>query len=323
MKHWGAMGVVPVVALELLAPTAGRADVPGYTLSIPVKASGALDGASALQMGDVNNSGQFCMDFSFDGGEKEYVWDGKQLTKLSDDDIKVPDGASFSASNVWSPTGINDKGHVAWTANMTDGAGAHYIMMYDVATKQYTVVAKPGQPAPGGGTFGENGAGPSDRMLTDINNLDQVVWNVAVAGADGNDHDGIFMNDLPQKQVTAIARNGMKTTDGKTIAEAWWADVNDLSQVSFTANVEGGDAFGVYMWDKGNISPIVPAGSKVDGVTIGSARWSRIANNGDIVCANSQLNSNSILYTVYCILTAGLTGCVSQANVLTRRKTEA
>jgi hypothetical protein len=290
MRRWergareAGLAIVALAALGLLAPTVGRADVPGYTFSVPVQAKGDLADYSLLQMGDVNNKGQFCLNMVGGGGEKEYVWDGAQLIKLSEDNITVSDGATFSVGNVWSPTGISDKGKVAWTADMADGTGPHYIMLYDLATKQYTIVAKPGQPAPGGGTYGDSGVGPSGRMLTDINNLDQVVWNVAVAGADGNDHDAIFMFDLPQQKPTAIARNGMKTTDGKTITEAYWPDTNDQSQVSFSASVDGSDSYGIYRWDKGNISPIVPAGSKIDGVTIGSARFARIANNGDIVC---------------------------------------
>jgi len=279
------MAVVSVAAIGLLAPTRGRAaeiNVKDYTFSMPVKAAGEYDGAGALQMGDVNNKGQFCMDFSL-GGEREYVWDGTKLIMLTDENVTMSDGATFAVGNVWSPTGMNDNGKVVWTADMTDGSGSHYILVYDLATKKYTIAAKPGDPAPGGGTFGESGIVYAARMLADINNKDQVVWNVAVTGADGSDYDGVFMNDLLQQKTTAIARNGMKTTDGKTITNAWWPDTNDLSQVVFGANVDGSDAYGVYLWDNGNISPIIPAGSTIDGVTIGSARWARIANNSDIV----------------------------------------
>ena len=91
MKRWGTMAVVTVASLGLVAPAAVRADVLGYTFSMPVK-QGVISGldisdAGTLQMGNVNNKGQFCMDFSSgnQGGEREYLWNGTKLIKVADE----------------------------------------------------------------------------------------------------------------------------------------------------------------------------------------------------------------------------------------------
>jgi hypothetical protein len=287
MKRWERMAVA-VATLGLLAPAAVRADIPGYTFSVPVKVAGSISDAANLQMGDVNNKGQFCMNFvsSNAGGELEWAWDGSTLTLLADPNSKLADGAVPSGANTWSPSGINDNGKVAWVEDIADGgSGPHYVMVYDLTTKQFTIAARPGDPGADGIKYGDAAASPSGgRMLADINNLDQVFWCTGRTGADGTDHTGVFMYDLRQKKGAVMAANGMKTADGKTITDAWWPDANDSSQVAVCASVDADSStFGIYLADSTGITPIIPAGSTIDGVKIGSARWPRLANNGDVV----------------------------------------
>jgi len=293
------MATVSVATLGLLAPavvhaaaTPGANSITGYTFSQPVKVGNIsgldISDASALQMGDVNNKGQFSMDFSSgnQGGELAYVWDGTSLIKLTDPNGKLPDGAVPSGGNTWSPAGINNNGKVVWTIDTADGAtGPHYVMVYDIATKKFTAVARPQDPAPGGGTLEDQGAGPSNRIVPDINDSDQVTYSTGRAGSDGNDHGAVyFVPDITKPaEGSLLASFGTKTTDGKTIQEAWWPDINNSGQVTFCATVDG-TTYGIYAADgKGNVDPIIPAGMTIDGVKIGSARWARNNNSGDIV----------------------------------------
>ena len=292
MKRWETMAVVSVAALGLLAPAAvhaaaivGANSIPGYTFAVPFK-SGDHGIADAEQSGDVNNLGQFCGDPN--PGEREIAWDGTNQLVLSDSDvpIKAPDGATIN-NGVWSPQGINNNGIVAWIADIGDGGtGPHYVMAYDLAKKTYTIVARPTDPAPDGTKYEDQNAGPDGaRMVADINDLNQVFWTTGHAAADGMDYACIFMYDLNTKKGRLVAANGMKTTDGKTIISAWWPDTNNSSMCAMSASVVADTStWGIYLEDgKGNISPIIPAGSTIDGVKIGSARWPRLNNNGDIV----------------------------------------
>lgn len=280
----GAHAFTVVAALGLLAPTVGyAADVANYKFSAPVCAKDAYEGASLMQVGDLNNKGQFTVNFIHDG-EKIYVWDGSALRKLSEADIKISDGSAFSTGNVWSPHAINDNGVVAWVADMdASAAGVKYVLTYEIATGKYNIIAAPGMPADGGGEFLDNsGGGPGGRMVADINNAGQVVWNVAVEGPDGEPAGGVFMYDPATQKITAVARPGTPAPGGGTITNAWWPNVSESGQVSFSAAVDGAEEFGVYVWDKGTISAVAAPGTQVGDLTIAAARWARMAGNGDI-----------------------------------------
>jgi hypothetical protein len=286
VRRWETMATVAVATLGLLAPAAVRADIPGYTFKVPISTSGPYGLTNQFQAGDVNNKGQFCGDPAGDTGEREFAWDGTKVIKITDADvpIKTPDGATIT-NGIWSPQGINNNGIVAWIADVSEGTGPHYVMAYDLATSQYTIVARPGDKTPEGTTYPDaNGLPAGGRMVADINDLDQVFWTTGKTAADGTDYCAIYMYDLKAKKGQLVAAAGMKTTDGKTISSAYWPDTNNSSQCTFTGSVDGGTSYGTYMVDlKGTITPIIPAGSTIDGAKIGSVRWARLNNNGDVV----------------------------------------
>jgi hypothetical protein len=120
-------------------------------------------------------------------------------------------------------------------------------------------------------------------MLADINDLNQVTFEDARPGSDGTDHASVYIYDMATKKGALLAGPGTKTTDGKTITDAGWPSINNNSEVVFTGSLDG-TAAGIYMADsKGNVTPIIPAGSTIDGQKIGSARWARNNNRGDVV----------------------------------------
>jgi hypothetical protein len=280
------MVIAPVAALALLAPTVGRAaEVPvsAYKFSAPICAKDALEGANLFQVGDLNNKGQFTVNMATNGEERIYLWDGTKVVPLSDTSINTPDGRPFSVGNVWSPHGINDAGVVAWVADV-DG-GDHIVLTYDAASGKYALIAKPGQPAPGGGEFLNGGTkhGPSHRQAADINNKGQVVWNQPVAGADGEPHNAIFMFDPATQQPTAIMRPGTTAPGGGAFDQAWVPQINEKSQVAFIASKEGSEQYGLYLWDAGTITPIAAPGDKIGEDVVDQAGYPRLAENGDIV----------------------------------------
>jgi hypothetical protein len=282
VKRWEKM-VMPVAALSLLA-SAAMAAVPGYTLKVTLNATGELEGGTGFQMGRVNNKGQYSGVVNI--GERVFAWDGTKGIRVSDDTFKTPDGAAFSTGNVWTSLGMNDAGVVAWVADM-DGsvAGVKYIVTFDINTKQYAIIERPGDPLPGGGTAADGGNhGATDRMLADINSAGQVVWNRVIAGPEGDPRSGIFMWDPVTKEKTAVARPGQDVVGGTKLDNGWNPAINDAGQVVFNGRTAapGEDPGGVFMAEKGTITPIAVPGQKVGDLTIASARWGDIANNGDI-----------------------------------------
>jgi len=296
VKRWESIAAVSVATLGLLAPkvahaaaTPGAKSIPGYTFSQHFLSGGPAGATDAYQSGDINNKGQFCGDPN--PGEREVAFDGTKELILSDADvpIKAPDGATIN-NGVWSPQGINNNGIVAWIADIGDGGtGPHYVMAYDMSKSgaaAYTIVERPGDPTPEGTKYEDQNAGPGGaRMLADINNKNEVFWTTCKAGADGNDYAAIYSYNLDTKKGRLVVADGSMTTDGKTIVSAWWPDTNDSSMCAMSATVDADQtSWGIYLEDgQGNITPIIPAGSTIDGVKIGSARWPRLSNNGDIV----------------------------------------
>jgi hypothetical protein len=281
---------VAVVTLGLLAPTVGHtAQVEGYKFTAPVQAKGANEGNNLVQAGDLNIKRQFTFNWVHAaGGERLHAWDGSKDVLITDESLSVPDGATFNTGNMWSPHGINDNGVVTFTGDMDNspaGEGVQrYILAFDLNTKAYTIIARPGDAAPGGGVFANGAAASaSGRMHTDVNNKGQVVFCMGVPASDETDHSGIFLWDPADKKLTAVAREGMKTTDGKTVNHAWWPDINENGQVTFGMEAVGDERYGVYMWDKGEISPILAPGTRVGDHRVDQAGFARNNNNGDIV----------------------------------------
>jgi hypothetical protein len=279
VQRWETMTVVAGAALALLASSSVRASVPGYTITAPVRITGAYEGRNIPQVGDLNNKGQFT--FNLGGPEHIHVWDGTQVLVLSGPSIEVPGQGPFTEGNVWSPHGINDNGVVTWIGDFENGN--HVVLTYDLNTKQYTVIAAPGSPAPGGGEYlNAVSAGPSHRQQSDINNKGQVAFNAQVAGADGEPRHAIFMYDPATKETVAIVRPGAAAPGGGAFDHAWTPQINNLSQVTFVANLEGSTQYGVYRWEAGNFTAIAVPGQKVGEDTIDQTGYARLADNGDI-----------------------------------------
>src|SRR5262249_22484764 len=158
-------------------------------------------------------------------------------------------GIAPGTANQWTPHGLNNLGHEALVIDTDQSDSQHAVVMYDLATQAFTIISTQQTPPPGGGAFGAGGVIVEGRMVADINNNDQVVWSQAASSADGNDNDGVFLYDPATKQITAVARNGMKLPNGKTILNAVYPDINDKGQVVFMANTTDSDDVGIYQWE--------------------------------------------------------------------------
>jgi hypothetical protein len=237
--------------------------------------------ASDFEVGELNSSGQVAFLAEPGGMEKIFFWDGTATRQIGGPSLKTPDGGT-PTGNVYSPPTLNDAGKVIYeqTAELADEK-SEYILLYDAKSDMTTLLAKMGMPVPGGGTFRYGGVAVPTRVFGDINNVDEVVFSDGVDPADGSDaHDGVFM--FAKGQYSVIAREGMTLPGGGKVLNAWWPRINDASQVSFVANTAENDNYGIYMWEKGTITPILQPDTDVAGSKVVQAKWAVIGGSGDI-----------------------------------------
>jgi hypothetical protein len=286
----GATTFAAVAAVCLMATPAAFAQ---YKFKVVI--SSAQFGGATYQACNLNNNGQFSFNIvgsevdSGGGGETTYVWDGTAAIRLQPTDTKLSDGSSLVSASHWSPHGINDAGKVAFVAD-TDNS-PHAIVVYSIADKAFTLIAK-NDTVVEGGTLTSAGVALEGRMVCDINNKDQIVWSEGLTPADGSDpNDAVFMFDPAANKVTTLARKGTALPGGKTILNALFPDIGDDGAVVFMANTADDENFGIYQWANGNITVICAPGTQVDGVTVAQAKLPRNSDVGHVVFRGETVSS--------------------------------
>jgi hypothetical protein len=321
-RRSGWLTLATVAVFSVVA--SGAAFAQQYTFK--VVASTETHGGAQFQIGDLNNNGQF--DFNIvgatkdnpGGGEAHYVYDGTNVVLVHPSSAKLPDGSTPTAGNMWTPMGINDQGHIVYVAD-TDGS-PHAIVMYDIATKQYTIISK-NDTVVEGGTLTSAGVSLEGRMVADINNKDQVVWSEGLTPADGSDAtDAVFMYDPTTKKITTIARKGTALPGGKQVMQALFPNINELGEIVFMANTADDENYGVYQWANGNITAIATPGTKVGDVTLAQAKLPRNAD-GYVVFRGELVSSGGAApvaddtgYFLYTTATGQITKIVAPGDAL-------
>ena len=181
----------------------------------------------------------------------------------------------------WNPTGydLNDTGQalVATPLETPTGRGHGIFLLDETGT---TVVARDGDPAPGGGTF----IFPSD--LADLNDAGAVAFYADVSGS-----RGIFA--FLGGELVAVAREGDPAPlPARTLSFPSLAlpSVADSGAIVFEAELEPYDVepnVGIFRYENGTLTRIVRAGDvlpRVGGARFESPGWQgiRIDEPGDI-----------------------------------------
>jgi hypothetical protein len=306
VKRWGINplhvypAVVVLAALGMVALKTVSAAVPGYTFQKIVCETdtdptgtvyGDGDGGRGwFQINDLNNKGQFAFNAWGAGSERLYFWDGTKVLVIIPTDKQVG-GAPITQGNMWTPSGINEAGKVSIVADTPD-VSPHSVVVWDSSTLTYTLIANKDSPLAGGGTRTGTGVVLQGRMVTDINNKDEVVWSEGVT-PEGSDeaNDAVFLYDPVTKEIKTVARKGTSLPDGKTVLNALYPTLNDKTQVVFMASTEDNEDYGVYQWESGNITAIATPGTKVGDITIASAKLPRISDASHVVFVGELVSS--------------------------------
>jgi hypothetical protein len=199
----------------------------------------------------------------FAGNGAENVWSQGRTDTIAQTGQTVPggNGTLSTLDNTFFPSvGMNDAGQVVFQANLagTSGGTADDLGLYRGSGGALTQMAREGQSAPGGSTFGAGFGGDPK-----INSLGEVAFTSALS----NNLIGLFRS-RGGSNITQIAREGQTVPDGNG-RYSGFEDLafNDLGQVAwrgFLTNTSGGstDNQGVFRGDgtAGSATEIVRKG---------------------------------------------------------------
>jgi hypothetical protein len=167
-----------------------------------------------------------------------------------------------NVSIMW-PFGINRSGNVAFAAT-SSGSNSLGTYVWDAKEKRSISVAAPGTPAPDGGrslTFTQAGG-----FGTAISTSGDVVFMGAVKDPNGPDGPGLFILGHDGKTLP-ILLPGTTIAGGKKLQGTFipLPSVNDQGTVAFLARRQGDVNTSAFMWEQGNLQPIVLQGADAPG----------------------------------------------------------
>ena len=210
-----------------IARLAGRGDrvtrTPKFYLAHPLAINGI--GAVAFR-GHMSPGGEALLD------ENLFVW-----VRTGD---PAPGGGVFTS---FISAALSDFGQLAFAATLSNSDPGVFLAYEE---KIYTI-ARPGDPAPGGGTF-RSASSPS------INRQGQVVFT-AVLSTGGT---GVFL--FTEGSTMGIARTGDPAPGGRTFQALQAPQLNDQGLGIFWSNLMDSPRTGFFMFSDASIQPIVQVG---------------------------------------------------------------
>jgi hypothetical protein len=213
--------------------------------------------------GGLDDNGQILFTASMDTtglGNYLFQYAGGQFTPIVSPGGGAPGGAAWARrGQVRNPASMNTQGNIAFTAdvNQTRNAGTFF---WDARTQTLTPVALKGMPAVNNLTFATGGTdcGPA------INNSDEIAFSASVMNSASQAKPGVFLLNR-ERQLQPVVLPDQMLPGGGQIDFACVSSLNDASVVAFQARRKGESMARAYVWDKGNIGPVVPDGATVPG----------------------------------------------------------
>jgi hypothetical protein len=230
----------------------GRSSVPLVRSGDPAPDGGTLTPFSSL----ANARGTIAYDAAITGSTSTFgtfLTDGARTVSIARDNTFAPGGGSFTFFDM---PAINDRGQVAFVADMSGGSADFGIFRGD--RRSLTAVFLANQGAPGGVAFQDFGD-PA------INNRGHVAASALLSGPDPN---GLFVGD--GEHVVAIALEGQPAPKGGNYRGTFSAPItlNDRDEVAFSVGLTGGiGGHGVFRGDGSHTTAIALAGTLAPGTS--------------------------------------------------------
>jgi len=214
---------------------------------------------------------------------------GYSFTPIAFLDNPAPGGGNFTFD--FEPSALNNSGEVPFTADVTTGGEAVFVGFGG----QLTQIARSGQPAPGGGTFG-----PTEFGRLGVNDGGDIAIPFSLEPFDFNapvTNGGLFRFSHSTQTLSRVAGPGTPVPGGEHLAAVYFnTAMNNQGDIVFSGIVTGGDidpnsapgfmglGVGLFLADKnGTISNVIRPGDPAPGGhTFDMATNASINNGGDI-----------------------------------------
>jgi hypothetical protein len=272
-----------VLAGLVLPPPAARAQI-GYTIQPLVKVGDRV-GASRISP---DTSGDFVVLRLDDSGRLDFFTtldqptrsaliedDAGQLTPLYREGDPLGNLQSLTFAGV--PAAFNSNGQLLLI--LQDSTAAHKALV-QYSAGQLSVIAREGGDAPGGQWVSLDVA-----TTAPMNQQGDVVFDAQVSRVDGSGYyAGVFRWDAGTRQVSLVARTGMKTSGNFEWDSLNVVAINDRGEIAVHALANQLSVGGVFLFDPGgSVRPVALRGQPLpDGSTIDSAEDLVLENSGVI-----------------------------------------
>lgn len=210
-----------------------------------------------------------------------YVASGGQISLAVSDGDFIP--GSLEPFATVSLNAVNDQGLIAFLAQSFPFPNG----MYVGTNGQFTLIARDGDPAPGGGNFSL--LFPDPRFGPVINNN----GDVAFAAELSTGGRGVFL--YHQGTLSRIAGPGDPSPDGSTFFTADAPSINALGQVAFSGETFT-HGFGAFVFSAGSVQSVVIPGDRVPGATVDFADLPQVNDLGEVAVGVGLSNGeNAVL----------------------------
>jgi hypothetical protein len=218
-----------------------------------------------LEIGTLNDSGQIAfVTENAAGGQMLLQYTKGQFIPIVVVGRDAPGGKWARGSfGVLSPVSMNQRGNIAFAAYATIGGTTGLgTFRWDAPSQKVTLVAFQGLPAVNNLLF-VHGSNSGSTPL--INNSEEIAFAADVKNAAGQTRSGVFF--LGQGgPLQAIALPDQALPGGATVQNAYPTSLAENGVVAFTAAGSGSQPSGVYLWEKGTITPVAVAGTPFAGL---------------------------------------------------------
>lgn len=212
----------------------------------PAPGGGTFLGVRQSSISNSGNNIAFSAFATTSGGV--YVSSNGQITLAVNGGDLIPGGAGIFGTI--SLNAVNDQGQIAFLAQSFPFSNG----MYVGANGQFTLIARDGDPAPGGGSF--RLLFPDPRFGPVINNN----GDVAFAADLSTGGRGVFL--YHQGALIRVAGPGDASPDGSAFFSADAPTINALGQVAFTGETFT-HGFGAFLFSAGSVKSVAIAGDRL------------------------------------------------------------
>jgi hypothetical protein len=171
-----------------------------------------------------------------------FLSNGKAMTKVVSGDDTAPDGKNFTSFTSYAS--INNSGDIVFIGNACKNGQQCYNGVYLYSGGTISLIAKDGDPAPGGGAM-------SGFLYPEINDSKQIVFNANVDLGGGSSKEGLF--SLTNGALQKIVREGDPSPSGGTFSFLQGQSVlTQQGSVGFASRTTGGSSTsGIFLWNGG------------------------------------------------------------------------